>query len=106
MAAAEVTNVRFSNNCPMKKAPVKESCSVTFFYRDCGSSAKNEDRTVSFSAYFVEEMLGYSLEYSNGGGTNTDGCGGTFRAAHGAIIHQPWLHWSRSSKPPASGWLS
>eukprot|EP00439_Symbiodinium_sp_Y106_P017205 s2487_g2.t1 len=81
LAAAEVTNVRFSNNCPMKKAAVKESCSVTFFYRDCGSSANNEDRTVSFSAYFMEEMLGYSLEYSNGGGTNTDGCGGTFRDA-------------------------
>ena len=65
LAAAEVSNLRFSSNCaklrrgplrdskgfeglrwprpqlrcisgPMKKAPVKESCSLTFFYRsDC-----------------------------------------------------------------------
>ncbi|CAE7266798.1 unnamed protein product [Symbiodinium natans] len=81
VAALEVSNLRFSSNCPMKKAPSKEACSVTFFYRDCGNSAQNQDRTVTFAAYFVEEMLGYSLDYSNEGGTNTDGCGGTFRDA-------------------------
>jgi len=79
-AAVEVTNFRFSSNCPMKKAASPEPCSVTFLDRNCGTG-ESSDKTVKFTASFADEPLEYNLEYGDEGGTNTDSCAGTYREA-------------------------